>query len=85
MGLKLLSAGYIYIYIYIVSPGAGAPSAPWGNLSELEIVKFKQLDGAGAPSSCLNLTTSSERPLGSPRFPWGEFISIGPNRTDEAQ
>ena len=42
----------------------GSPRAPWGNLSELEIVKFKQLDGAGAPSSCFNLTISSERPLG---------------------
>ena len=49
----------------------GSPRAPWGNLSELEIVKFKQLDGAGAPSSCLNLTISSERPLGSPGVPWG--------------
>ena len=55
---------YIYIYIYIY------------NLSELEIVKFKQLDGAGAPSSCLNLTISSERPLGSPGAPWGALGGI---------
>ena len=43
----------------------GSPSGlPRGR--SLEIVKFKQLDGAPAPSSCLNLTISS-----SLKFPKG--------------
>ena len=69
MGLMKAHVNYSSISNDFLPPGLPRQPAGLPRGRSLEIVKFKQLDGAPAPSSCLNLTISSSLKPQGPREP----------------